>query len=274
MSIRLKTIGGGLLLAILALMLASVAAVASLSLAADKAHATHAWNGYHWARTANPFPVNLGDNVTPDWDGYLSVASGDWTQSSVLDAPVVAGSGNPTCPFIIGRAEVCNGAYGRTGWLGLASIQVDANQHIYTAKTQVNDTYLNATSGRLKKYNKPAWRQFVMCQEVGHDFGLAHQDENFYNYNLGSCMDYTNDPNGGAKYGPSNLHPNQHDYDELEIIYAHLDSYNTNASVAVHQVDVTKASRRGTLVHKSGAEAVYVRSFEDGTKVITTITFA
>src|SRR4029453_1923478 len=65
-------------------------------------------------------------------------------------------------------------------------------------------------------YNSNAWRQLVTCQEVGHTFGLDHQDENFTNANLGTCMDYTNDPS-------TNQHPNQHDYDQLEAIYAHLD---------------------------------------------------
>ncbi len=37
-----------------------------------------------------------------------------------------------------------------------------------------------------------------MCQEIGHDFGLDHQDENFNNPNLGTCMDYTNDPLGAT----------------------------------------------------------------------------
>ena len=62
-----------------------------------------------------------------------------------------------------------------------------------------------------------------MCQEIGHDFGLDHQDENFSNPNVGSCMDYTNDPDGGDPYGPSNEHPNLHDYDQLETIYSHAD---------------------------------------------------
>ena len=51
-----------------------------------------------------------------------------------------------------------------------------------------------------------------MCQEVGHVFALAHQDEDFNNTNLDTCMDYTNDPD-------SNQHPNQHDYDQLFAIY-------------------------------------------------------
>ncbi|MCW2640621.1 MAG: hypothetical protein JWP76_2927, partial [Dactylosporangium sp.] len=62
-----------------------------------------------------------------------------------------------------------------------------------------------------------------MCQEIAHTFGLDHQDEIFDNPNLGTCMDYTNNPTGP----PSNEHPNQHDYDQLVTIYAHLDSSST-----------------------------------------------
>jgi hypothetical protein len=86
----------------------------------------------------------------------------------------------------------------------------------------LNDTYFNTAT-----YNTTAWRQFVMCQEVGHTFGLNHQDETFGNTNLGSCMDYTNDPSGILFGQLSNLHPNQHDYDQLGLIYAHLDSGTT-----------------------------------------------
>ena len=68
---------------------------------------------------------------------------------------------------------------------------------------KLNDTYFNTST-----YNTEAWRNLVSCQEVGHTFGLDHQDENFNNPNLGTCMDYTNDPS-------SNQHPNQHDYDHL-----------------------------------------------------------
>jgi hypothetical protein len=70
-----------------------------------------------------------------------------------------------------------------------------------------------------------------MCQEVGHTFGLDHQDEVFGNYNPVTCMDYTNAPAGGLvggfNYGPSNEDPNQHDYHQLVTIYSHLDTTNT-----------------------------------------------
>src|SRR3990167_937294 len=68
-----------------------------------------------------------------------------------------------------------------------------------------------------------------MCQEVGHIFGLNHQDENFGNENLGTCMDYTSDPSGTLADPDqlSNEHPNQHDYDQLGIIYSHFDSFTS-----------------------------------------------
>jgi hypothetical protein len=55
--------------------------------------------------------------------------------------------------------------------------------------------------------------------------GLDHQDEDFDNANLGTCTDYTNDPT-------TNQHPTAHDYEKLEIIYAHLDSFTTSGAAA------------------------------------------
>jgi hypothetical protein len=91
----------------------------------------------------------------------------------------------------------------------------------------MNDHYFNQAS-----YNTPAWRRLVMCQEVAHDFGLGHQNEQFGPPNLGSCMDYTNDPDGGGSYGPSNEHPNAHDFAQLVTIYGHSDSTTTVGAAA------------------------------------------
>ncbi|HSI97586.1 MAG TPA: hypothetical protein VK926_04425 [Gaiellaceae bacterium] len=176
--------------------------------------ASHSWGNYHWARSANPLTLDVGDNVDSRWDAYLDEAISDWNTSSVLALSKVGGGTNPTnCRPTSGRIEACNASYGNTGWLGLAQIWVSGS-HIAQAVTKVNDTYFDTTT-----YNRPEWRRLVMCQEIAHDFGLAHQDENFSNPNLGSCMDYTSNPLGP----PSNEHPNKHDYDQLATIYGHLD---------------------------------------------------
>lgn len=194
----------------------SLIAVAVLSLLSLPALAEHSWGNYHWARSSNPVGLALGDNVDSRWDSYLSVAATDWDASSVLDTWVIPGSTSTRrCNPDTGEIEVCNDRYGRTGWLGVAGIWASGD-HITRAYTKVNDTYFDTAT-----YNTPAWRALVMCQEVGHDFGLDHQDENFDNPNLGTCMDYTSSPEG-------NEHPNAHDYEQLETIYGHLDASSSS----------------------------------------------
>ncbi len=179
--------------------------------------AHHSWANYHWARTANPFTLTLGDNLTGVWHQYLAEASADWTTSSVLDTTIAPGDAGKNCKPTPGRIEVCNKKYGNNGWLGIAQIWVSGD-HITQAVTKMNDTYFTTST-----YNTAAWRRLVMCQEIAHGFGLDHQDEVFGNANLGTCMDYTNNPVGPL----SNEHPNLHDFDQLVTIYTHLDSFST-----------------------------------------------
>jgi hypothetical protein len=186
--------------------------------------ADHAWVKYHWNLSTDQSianPLKLGNNLTlPSWDSSLGMASGDWNLS-ILKNQVVTGESDSNCDPTSGRVEICNGAYGDNGWLGIASIWATRGRenHITQAVVKLNDTYFNTPS-----YDSSAWRNFVMCQEVGHTFGLDHQDENFSNPNLGTCMDYTSDPDGLTLAQLDNQHPNQHDYDMMTQIYAHLNS--------------------------------------------------
>lgn len=230
------------------------------------AQANHSWGGYHWARTANPFTLQLGDNVDSKWDSYLATTSSDWSKSTVLDTSIVAGATKPrTCKATAGRGEVCNATYGNNGWLGIASISVTGGTHITQGTVKLNDTYFNTAT-----YNTPAWRNLVMCQEVGHIFGLDHQDENFDNPNLGTCMDYTSDPS-------TNQHPNLHDYDQLEAIYSHLDSTTTVGTTSPNRPQVgNDPASWGVPVEGSRASghSTYVRDFGGGQSVITFVTWA
>lgn len=256
-----------------------LAGVLSLAFAgiSTPASATHSWGSYHWARTANPFTLKLGDNVSSVWDPFLATTSTDWTASSVLDTTIVTGgAGNPKrCRATSGRVEVCNSTYGNNGWLGVAQIWISGT-HIVQGTVKVNDTYFNTAT-----YNKPEWRNLVMCQEVGHTLGLDHQDENSSNANLGTCMDYTSNPLGP----PNNEHPNQHDYDQLALIYAHLDSTTTATQAtqsaagmprAMAENDYTERSLWGRLIRssKNGLKEVYLLDFGQGYKIFTFVTWA
>lgn len=238
-------------------------------IAVSSAQASHSWGSFHWARTTNPFTLKLGDNVTAVWDAYLIQASNDWSVSTVLNTSVVPGSANPrNCRATAGQVEICNSKYGGTGWLGVASIWASGS-HITQATVKLNDTYFNTA-----KYNTPEWRAFIMCQEIGHAFGLDHQDEAFENANLNTCMDYTNSP-------ASNQHPNQHDYDMLETIYSHLDSSTTvSQSTATKNeqvpVDLDNPSDWGKAIRTSsdGRPSLYVRDLGNSNKVYTFVIWA
>lgn len=222
---------------------ACVAAVATTS-----ASASHRWSTYHWQKGSGPLSVSVGDNVDSKWDSHLAEAMqgglytdttkrGDgWNDATyangaaIIASPIVVGGTNPkNCRAVAGTIQVCNSRYGGTGWLGLASIWLSGG-HISQGTTKVNDTYFDTA-----KYDKPAWRRLVMCQEIGHDYGLSHTNEIFDNYNDGTCMDYTDAPAGGfigAKdYGPSNEYINQHDKDMLATMYNHSETAATNFGV-------------------------------------------
>jgi len=253
-----------------------------LALLAAGAYASHSWNGYHWARTANPFTLELGDNVSSAWYSYLDTASTDWSGgSAVLDTAIVAGGTNNTrgkytpknCVPTSGRVEVCNAKYGFNGWLGVASVWVSGT-HIVQGTVKVNDSYF-----KLSTYNTPAWKRMVMCQEVAHTFGLDHQDEDFDNPNLGSCMDYTSDPDGP----PSNEHPNPHDLEQIETMYAHLDSTTTIGQAASgpgnragNEADGQEVAEWGKAIRTSsdGKPSLYERDLGNGQKVFTFVFWA
>jgi hypothetical protein len=234
--------------------------------------ASHSWGGYHWARTSNPFTVKIGDNLSSSWKPFLNAAAADWSSNpygpaipDVLDAVVVLGqSRNRQCRPTSGQDEVCNGSYGQNGWLGIAQIWVNGT-HITQGIVKLNDTYFN-----MAYYNTPAWRQFVVCQEVGHTFGLDHQDENFNNVNLGTCMDYTNDPS-------TNQHPNKHDYEELAAIYQHLDSTTSiTSSPGASNVNLENPSEWGRLMKsaRGGRTQVFERELGNGEHVVTFVIWA
>lgn len=234
---------------------------------AAPAGASHAWGNYHWGRTANPFTLQLVDSVTTAWDGYLGVASTDWSVSEVLDTAIVAGStDNGTrkrCPAPTGQVRVCNATYGANGWLGLATIWINSSGHIVAGTAKMNDSYFNTSF-----YNNADAKQHVLCQEVGHTLGLGHQT-------AVSCMD---DVNG--LFDPAYAHPNAHDYEQLFANYSgHLDASSTlKQSLSAGARGRSEAADDGSLGRPVGTgrspEVLYVKDGGDGHRIYTWVFWA
>jgi hypothetical protein len=230
--------------------LAAVSAAATTSAAL----ANHSWNGYHWARTSNPFTVKLGDNVSGSWEAMLQTASADWSKSNVLDTSVAAGGTRPKpCKATRGRVEVCSASYGNTGWLGVATVWLSGT-HITQGTVKNNDYYFGSST---YQYNNAAEMQHVICQETGHTLGLDHQSTD--GGSLNTCMDYYHNTSASDT---KSTQPNQHDYEELGTIYAHLDATTT--------VDSAPA-----LVPTGAVgESKFVTRYADGTTELTFVLWA
>ena len=248
----------------------------ALVAAAVPLFATHSWGGYHWARTTSQFTLKVGDNMSADWKPFLAQASSDWNSPAVwgwrgpqplLTAVVAGQSTQKRCRMVAGTTQVCNGAYGFNGWLGLASINVSGGEHITQGSAKMNDSYFNSST-----YNNPNEKQHVVCQEIAHTFGLDHQDET--GASLDTCMDYFSNTGRNAGSAQSTT-PNYHDFEELANIYGHTDSTTTVAlapSSAASGVDISDDPNSwGQLMSQSrnGRSSTYERFNHDGSKTVT-----
>jgi hypothetical protein len=203
------------------------------------ASATHRWGNYHWAGNGTNLTLTVNKAITSQWTGVVNTAISDWNSSNELTLnPATVSVNARRCSPIGGQILVCNYSYGKRGWLGIATIWLDSRSHITQATTKLNDSYHNSPP-----YNTTAWRALVACQEIGHDFGLDHQDEAYGPPNLGTCMDYTSDPDGGGAYGPANTAPNAHDYAMLSTIYNHNDGYTTARASAATNFGIREVGR-------------------------------
>ena len=263
------------------------AAVATFTLLGQSlVSATHSWSKYHWnisTEQSLASPLKLGDNLTTnEWQSSLALASDDWNLS-VLKNQIVNGGSDASCRPTLGRVEICNDAYGDNGWLGIAQVWIYRGKdgHIAQAVVKLNDTYFT-----MPAYNTSAWKNLVTCQEVGHTFGLGHQDESFYNTNLGTCMDYTDDPDGTLHGQLNNEHPNVHDYEMLNSLYAHLNGGNSgnggsgngrgkNAKVTIPAVALETPAQWGMAIKHDaqGKNSLYERDLGNGLMVLTHVTW-
>jgi hypothetical protein len=264
--------------------------------AAVPVFAGHAWGPYHWGRSGSEASITIYRSLTvttySNWPDHLQKSVyGDpanpntanrrgWNDSTVLALSIVSSATDTTtrynCTAPTGAIRVCNYPYGSTGWAGLAQVWPDSANHITRANTKVNDTYMGSTS------NNP-WRRHVMCQEVGHDFGLGHTSENGSSQN--TCMDYYRNTSSSDW---TSTGPNQHDFDQL-ITQHHAAALSPSTSQVfanslrnpgpVDDIDMNAPWQWGNPFawDREGRPVAFVLDRtpgEDGDEVITRVTWA
>jgi len=164
--------------------------------------ANHPWicsgsTAYHYSPRTVPYASAVAQStVVRSASSYTSAYSG----SIAVWNPTVVNLVLSSTP----KLRMFYGAYGQTGWLGLASLTSVSSCHINAANSKINDTYMRDTA----RYSQTAVNH-VACQEVGHTFGLNHNRTSST-----TCM------NDSILTAGNQI--NQHDRDQLASIYAHV----------------------------------------------------
>jgi len=236
-----------------------------LAAASSMAVAEHRWSTYHWATSTGTVNLPVIDSSTSDWQGSLDGSISRWNQSNSINQIVEAGSESrkdrKRCTAVSGKMKVCNAEYGFNGWAGLASINLDNNGHISQGVAKMNDSYMAGDTD--------AERNHVMCQEIGHVFGLGHTSEDGSSQQ--TCMDYSNDVNSQW--------PNNHDYQLLADMYAHSDGYDTAADPGGSSEPCRGGPKKcgnnmGIKVIARGRMQIWVSPGENGSTWIHRVTLA
>lgn len=131
--------------------------------------------------------VSRWDNGTPD----------ALTLTAITVTPDV------DCQPSDGRLKLCSGNYGQTDWRGI-NYNYIVGGYIQNSISKLNDYHLDSENDYQRRY--------TVCHEMGHGFGLAHTDENYFNLDRGDCLDYTVRPE-------RNLDPGAYNYGILQKLY-------------------------------------------------------
>jgi hypothetical protein len=175
---------------------------------------THAWPS-----NGTGLQLTILNALEEEWNTYFFTALEQWDAGSP-DTLTLKTESRPApdfnCTAEQGYMKVCNGDYGATEWTGvnqlvLAGKGKDAS--IISSTARMNEFYLMPSEYNV---NQEAARQYTMCHEIGHGFGLPHFDEDFYNNDDGNCLDITINPE-------ANMQPDQENFNLLKKLYGKVE---------------------------------------------------
>ena len=173
-------------------------AIGVLLFGATVASADHSWNNYH-------FPsYNLSPTVVDATSSSLY-----FVEDAVLEW---SGLGTDIQPEITtaSKGDITVKEAFNPFWLGMARVFLDGD-HITKAEVKLNTRLLNSYGADAADH--------VLCQELGHVLGLNHNRVGDNSPDDITCMN-DQGPLGGDGY----TSPNDHDEDQLNIIYdGHVD---------------------------------------------------
>ena len=125
-----------------------------------------------WQTNQNGLYLTVYNALSSDWYTYFDQGIYNWAYGHTptsLQLTTIVIDADSNCSSISGAVKVCNGNYGDTKWKGINEKMVTPSGFITESIAKMNDYYLQGSSAGEKQY--------TMCHETGHAWGLNHQDE-------------------------------------------------------------------------------------------------
>lgn len=189
-----------------------------------------------WRNNGEGVELTLLNALDKEWHPYFLVAVNEWDNGNPDSLTLNAQNIDPdyTCKVVDHVVKVCNGDYSATKWRGINKLLLE-DEYIYASAARMNEYYFNR--------NDDDQKQYTMCHEIGHGFGLPHTDENFNNPDLGNCMDYTNRP-------ANNRQPDESNFRFLKALYGVVPGSEESATDPATEESVAKEHASG--IHGNG----------------------
>eukprot|EP00934_Nitzschia_sp_Nitz4_P001194 Nitzschia sp. Nitz4//scaffold515_size4186//569//2278//NITZ4_009253-RA/size4186-exonerate_est2genome-gene-0.2-mRNA-1//-1//CDS//3329553791//1194//frame0 len=199
-----------------------------------------------WANNGKGLTLEVLNAMDDSWQSHLETAIENWDNGDPVDSltlSITSVSYDYDCAAVRGKLKVCNGDYGATQWRGLNELLLDqSSNEIVQSVAFMNEYYVTGS-------DKADQMQYTVCHEVGHGFGLPHWDENFYNADLGNCMDYTSNPG-------NNMWPDSSNFLYLAEVYGGInitsgEYYSTSSTASSHLPEGVRHREMSVQQHTS-----------------------
>ena len=159
-------------------------------------------SAYAWPNNGQGLTLTILNAMDDSWQTELKVAVDNWEAGDPVDPLTFVTERIPhevSCSPVDGKLKICNGNYGPTRWRGINEVVLNRRTNeIVNSIAKMNEYYLPSIGSKDQ-------RLYTLCHELGHGFGLPHWDEDFYNEDMGNCMDYTSRPGNNKQPDASNF---------------------------------------------------------------------
>lgn len=219
----------------------------------------------HWLHQSKPFSLQLRNNSSAIWHATLQQQVDSWNLARAASVVAIPGA-DDSCIFTKGVITLCSVSYPNNATLAITqTVYNEQTLHFESSLIALNDALL--TRGNYA--NSPAWRNSVLCRNLGLALGAQLRFDEAAE--VTSCMNATVQDTSNER----NEGPDQIDINSLVKLYSHDDAaeFVPNKYEFPNASDFANPTQWGqrTGTYSSGKIETYELYIGEGFKMVTVV---